>query len=41
MAYNDSAPAHRWWAGALHIGEWDLEPVFAEVALSFDSCLTA
>ena len=23
------------------IGEWDLEPVFAEVALSFDGCLTA
>ena len=27
--------------GRLSYGEWDLEPVFAEVALSFDSCLTA
>ena len=27
--------------GAARIGEWDLEPVFAEVALSFDSRLTA
>ena len=27
--------------GAVRIGEWNLEPVFAEVALSFDSRLTA
>ena len=27
--------------GRCRIGEWDLESVFAEVALSFDSRLTA